>query len=148
MKRQSAASVLLLVGGIVILIGLPLQWSTAMVGELTLAARRGLDYAGYDVATTVALAVLLVAAAFGVAAGQRWGNLLAVVVAVIAAMWAALVFFAAANPIDGSSSGVMVSVGAGVYVTAAGALLGLVGAVLGLRGRSVAVVTSGVPSSV
>ncbi len=147
MKRP-AASVLLLAGGIVILLGLPLQWSTAMVGDLTLASRRGLDYAGYDVATTVALGALLVVAAFAGAGGQRWGHRLAVAVAVMAALWAALVFFAAANPIDGSSPGVTVSVGAGVYVTVAGALLGLIGAVLGLRGRSVAVVTSGEPSSV
>ena len=99
-------------------------------------------------ATTVAFGVLLVAAAFAVAAGQRWGHTFAVALAVMAALWAALVFFAAANPIDGSSPGVTVSVGAGVYVTAAGARLGLIGAVLGLRGRNVAVVTSGAPSSV
>jgi hypothetical protein len=149
MKRQSPASLLLLLGGALLIVGLPLQWSTVATTDGAISATlRGIDYAGYDIATTVVLGALLIAAALGVAIGQRWATVLGVVAAVMAGLWATLVYFAAANPIDGSSPGVTISVGAGVYVTAAGALLALIGAFLGIRGRSVAGVTSGVPSSV
>jgi hypothetical protein len=60
------------------------------------------------------------------------------------------VVVAAANPsADGSAlSGVNVSVGLGAYAVAVGAGLALIGGIMGLRGRTVAVITSGVPSSV
>jgi hypothetical protein len=151
MKRLSPASVLLLIGGVVILVGLPLQWSTVTSPDGAISVSlRGVDYAGYDIVTTAVLGLLLIVASFGVAAGRRWGHLLGVIVAVFACLWGALVVVAAANPTaDGNAlSGVTVSVGLGAYAVAAGAALALIGAVMSFRGRNVAVVTSGVPSSV
>ncbi len=151
MKRLSPASVLLLGGGVVILAGMLLQWSTVSTPDGAISvSRRGIDYASYDIVTTAVLGGLLLIAAFGIAAAQRWGQVLGVVVAVFACLWGALVMVAAANPsADGTVlSGVKVSVGLGAYAVAAGALLALIGAVTSFRGRSIAVVTSGVPSSV
>jgi hypothetical protein len=145
MKRVSPASVLLLVGGVLVLVGLPLQWSTVATtdGSISLSLR-GTDYAGYDIVTTIVLGLLLVAAAFAIAGGVRWGRVLAVVAAVLTSFWAALVYLAAASPASGGSTitGVDVSVGAGAYVLAAGALLGLIGAVLSFRGRGLAAVAA------
>jgi hypothetical protein len=151
MKRLSLSSVLLLVGGIVILVGLPLQWTTVATNDGAISqSLRGIDYASYDIVTTAVLGLLLIVAAFAVAAERRWGNLLGVIAAVFACLWAALVVVAAANPsADGTAlSGVKVSIGLGAYAVAAGAALALIGAVMSFRGRSVAVITSGVPSSV
>lgn len=151
MKRVSPASVLLLVGGIVFLVGLPLQWSKVTTSDGAISVSlRGIDYASYDIVTTVVLGLALIGAAFGVAAATRWGVIVGVIAALLACMWGALVVVAAANPsADGSSlSGVNVSIGLGAYAVAAGAVLALIGAVLSFRGRSLAVVTSGVPSSV
>ncbi len=150
MKRLSLASVLLLAGGIVLSVGLPLQWSTVTSPDGAISVSlRGIDYAGYDILTTAAIGLLLVVAAFGVAAGRRWGRLLGVIVAVFACLWGALVVVAAANPsADGSVlSGVKVSIGLGAFAVAVGAALALIGAVMSLRVRSVAVVTTGVASS-
>ncbi len=151
MKRLSPSSVLLLVGGIVILVGLPLQWSTVTTPDGAISVSlRGIDYASYDIVTTAVLGLLLIVAAFGIAASRRWGQLLGVIVAVFACLWAALVVVAAANPsADGNAlSGVTVSIGLGAYVVAAGAALALIGAVMSFRGRNVVVVTAGVPSGV
>jgi hypothetical protein len=151
MRRLSPGSVLLLVGGVVFLLGLPLQWSTVTTSDGAISVSlRGIDYASYDIVTTVVLGLALIIAAFGVAAARRWGFLVGVVASLLACMWGALVVVAAANPsADGSSlSGVNVSIGLGAYAVAAGALLALIGAVLSFRDRSVAVVTSGVASSV
>jgi hypothetical protein len=150
MKRLTLASILLLVGGVVVLAGLPLQWSTVTSpdGAISLSPR-GIDYAGYDIATTAVIGLLLIAAAFGVAAARRWGQLLGVVAAVFACLWAALVVFAAANPsADGTAlSGVKVSIGLGAFAVAAGAVLALIGGVMSLWRRNVAVAISGVASS-
>jgi hypothetical protein len=152
MKRLSPSSVLLLFGGIIILVGLPLQWTTVSTTDGAISqSLRGMDYAGYDIITTALIGLLLIVAAFGIAAERRWGQVLGVIVAVFACLWAALVVVAAANPsADGSAlSGVKVSVGLGAYGVAAGAALALIGAVISsFRDRNVAVVTSGVPSSV
>jgi hypothetical protein len=151
MKRLSPGSVLLLVGGIVFLVGLPLQWSSVSTSDGAISVSlRGTDYASYDIVTTVVLGLALIVAAFAVAGARRWGAPFGVVAALLACMWGALVVVAAANPsADASSlSGVNVSIGLGAYAVAAGALLALIGAVMSFRGRSVAVVTSGVPSSV
>jgi hypothetical protein len=151
MKRLSLASVLLLIGGVVILVGLPLQWSTVTSPDGAISVSlRGVDYAGYDIVTTAVLGLLLIVAAFGVAAERRWGHLLGVIVAVFACLWGALVMVAAANPsADGTAlSGVKVSVGLGAFAVAAGALLALIGAVMSFRSRTVAVVASEVRSSV
>ncbi|HSP65423.1 MAG TPA: hypothetical protein VLO10_04455 [Candidatus Deferrimicrobium sp.] len=151
MKRLSLSSILLLVGGVVILVGLLPEWSTvATLDGAISVSLRGIDYASYDITTTALLGVLLVAAAFAVAAGRRWGQLLGVIVAVFACLWGALVMVAAANPsADGTAlSGVKVSIGLGAFGVAAGALLALIGAVMSFRGRTVSVVTSGVASSV
>jgi hypothetical protein len=148
MKPLSAA--LLLLGGVLILIGLPLQWSTvaATDGSASVAST-GLDYPGYDIATTVVVAVLLIAAAFTVVGGWRWASVFAVVTALIACMWAALVYLAAGYPANGGSTvGVTVSVGAGAYVAVAGAVVALIGAVLSFRGRGVAAVPSGAQRSI
>jgi hypothetical protein len=66
----------------------------------------------------------------------------------LACMWAALVIIAAANPADAGTSLVKISIGLGAFAVAAGALLALIGAVMSFRGRTLAVATSGVPSSV
>jgi hypothetical protein len=150
MKRLSAGPVLLLVGAVVFLVGLPLQWSSVTTTDGSISVSlRGIDYASYDIVTTLVLGLALIVAAFAVAGARRWGALLGVVAALLACMWGALVVVAAANPsADASSlSGVNVSIGLGAYAVAAGAVLALIGAVLSFRGRSV-VVTSGVPSSV
>ncbi len=141
------ASVLMLIGGVVTLVGLPLQWFSESTPAGTVT-RSGLDYAAYDIVTTVLFGVLLLAAAFGLAAGRRWAPMAGVVIAVLACLWAALVIIAAASPADAGSPQVKISIGLGAYAVAAGALLALIGAVLSFRGRNVAVATSGVPSSV
>jgi uncharacterized membrane-anchored protein YitT (DUF2179 family) len=150
MKRVSPAPPLLLLGGVLMAVGLPLRWSAVTTTDGTRSvSSTGLDYAGYDIATTVAFAALIVVAAFVVATGWRWGQVLAVGIALLACMWAALVYLAAGYPADGgSSAGVTVSVGSGTYVLAAGAFLSLIGAVLSFRGRGVAAVPSGVQPSV
>jgi len=151
MKRPPVPSVLLLIGGVLLVVGVPLPWSTVATtdGSITISLR-GLDYAGYDIATTVALGLLLIAAAFAVTVGQRWGTLLGVIVALLACLWAGLVLAAAANPASNGTplTGVNVSIGAGAYVLAAGALLALIGAVMSFRGRNAAAVASVAPSSV
>jgi hypothetical protein len=149
MKRVSAASVLLLVGGVLVIAGLPLQWSTvaSTVGSRPVSTMTGLDYAGYDIATTLVLALLLIASSFAVAAG-RWGQLFGLMAALLSCFWAALVLAAAASPSAGASATVNVSIGAGAYVVGVGAGLALVGAIMSLRGRNVAAVASGATSSV
>ncbi len=143
MKRLSPASLLLLVGGVVLLVGLPLQWTSVHFPDGTTSTLTGTDYASYDVVTTVVLGVLLIAAAMGLAAARRWGQLLGIIVAVFACLWGALVVVAAANPsADGNAlSGVNVSIGLGAYAVAVGAGLALVGGILGLRVRTVVAAT-------
>jgi hypothetical protein len=151
MKRLTAASVLLLAGGVLVLAGLPLQWSTvATTDGVNSISLRGVDYAAYDILTTVLIGVVLIAAAFAVAAGRRWGRGLGVIVALIACMWAALVVVAAANPSDNGSAltGVTVSVGLGAILVAVGAGLALIGSLTIFRGRDAAPAVSGAMSSV
>jgi hypothetical protein len=150
MKRLTFASALLLLGGAVMLGGLPLEWSSVTFPDGPTSTLHGTDYAGYDVATTVVLGVAVILAAFAVVAARRWGRVLSMVVAVCACLWATLVVVAAANPsADGTAlSGVTAAVGLGAYAVAGGALLALIGAVTGLRGRNVVAVTGGVPASV
>jgi hypothetical protein len=150
MKRLPAASPLLLLGGLLLLVSLPLQWSgVATIDGSYAVSLKGIDYAGYDVITTILLGLLLITAAFALAGGRRWGRLLAVTVTVMACLWAALVVVAAGHPTaDGSAiTGVDVAIGAGAYLVAVGAGLALIGAVVSFRGRTVAGVTAGVPSS-
>jgi hypothetical protein len=149
-KRLSLASVLLLGGGIVILVGLPLKWSTVTSPDGVISVSlRGIDYAIYDILTTTAIGLLLVVAAFGVAGARRWAKVLGVIVAVFACLWGALVVVAAANPsADGNVlSGVQVSIGLGAFAVAVGAGLALIGGVMSFRVRSVAVISTGVASS-
>jgi hypothetical protein len=151
MKRLTAASVLLLAGGVLVLVGLPLQWSTVAATDSGISiSLRGVDYAGYDILTTVLIGVVLIAAAFAVAAGRRWGRRLGVIVALIACMWAALVVVAAANPSDNGNAitGVTVSVGLGAILVAVGAGLALIGSLTNFRGRDVAPAVTGAMSSV
>jgi hypothetical protein len=150
MKRLSLASLLLVVGGVLILVGLPLQWTSVSFPDHTITAMRGIDYASYDVVTTVVLAVALIAVAVAVAAARRWVPMIGVIVAVLACLWGALVVVAAANPAaDGSAlAGVNVSIGLGAYAVAAGAALALIGSVMSFRGRTIPVTTSRVASSV
>ncbi|MGH7723649.1 MAG: hypothetical protein ACRENL_12615 [Candidatus Dormibacteria bacterium] len=151
MTRPTVAPALVMLGGILLIVGLPLQWTTvaATDGSVSISLR-GIDYALYDIATTAALGLLLVAAAFALAARRSWGHVLAVVVSLLACFWAGLVVAAAANPSENGSlsPGVTVSIGAGAYVLGAGAALALVGAILTFRRRSVAAVRSAAPSSV
>ena len=151
MRRTPVASVLLLTGGVLLLVGLPLQWSSVATADGTLSSTmRGIDYTGYDIITTVALGLLLIVAAFTVAGGLRWGRLLGAAIAVLACLWAALVVAAAANPsADGSLlAGVTVTVGAGAWLVASGAGVALLGAILTFRTRSAAVAVTGVASGV
>ena len=130
---------LLLCGGVLLPACLPLQWSSvATVDGRFSVSMRGVDYAGYDIVVTVALALLLAAAALAVTASRRWGGVLAAVAALLACMWAGLVCLAAARPSDGGAGTVRVSVsvGAGAYLLAAGAVVALIGALLSLRGRA------------
>ncbi len=131
-------------------VGLPLEWSTVTFPEGTTSTLHGTDYAGYDVITTVVIGLAVIVAAFAVASGRRWGQMLAVIAAVFACLWGALVVVAAANPsADGTAlSGVRASVGLGAWAVAVGAFLTLIGAVTSLRGRHVAVVAAGVASTV
>jgi hypothetical protein len=148
MKPLSAA--LLLLGGVLQLVALPLQWSAVVAtnGSASVAST-GLDYPGYDIATSAAIGVLLIAAAFTVTGGWRWASIFAVVIALIACLWAALVYLAAGYPANGgSTAGVTVTVGAGAYVAVAGAVLALIGSVLSFRGRGVAAVRSGAQPSI
>jgi hypothetical protein len=149
MKRPPVASLLLLVGGVLLGVGIPLPWSTVTTADGSISASlRGLDYAGYDIATTAALGLLLIASAFAVASGWRWGHLIALIAALLACFWAALVLAAAANPAAASSPLVNVTIGAGAYVLAAGALLALIGSVMSFRGRTAAAVGSAAASGV
>ena len=130
---------LLLLAGLLTVIGLPLPWSTVATADGRVSVSlRGVDYAGYDIATTIVLAILLIAAGFVLASRVRWAHLYAVVVAIMACMWAALVVDAAANPAaaDTSVTGVAVTIGAGAYLLGAGAVIALAGALLSLRGRA------------
>lgn len=150
MKRLSLASFLLVAGGVLILVGLPLQWTSVSFPDHTITAMRGIDYASYDVVTTIVLAVALIAVAFAVVAARRWGPMIGVIVAVLACLWGALVVVAAANPAADSTAlaGVNVSIGVGAYAVAAGAALALVGSLVSFRGRTVSVLPTGVASSV
>jgi hypothetical protein len=152
MKRPPVASMLLLIGGVLLVVGIPLPWSTVATtdGSITISLR-GLDYAGYDIVTTVVLGLLLIAAAFAVTLGRRWGALLAISVALLACLWAGLVLAAAANPAANGNplTGVNIAIGTGAYVLSAGALLALIGAVVSFRGRAAAAAAvSAAPSSV
>lgn len=131
------SSALLAAGGVLTLVGLPLRWSlVTATGTGASVSATGLSYAGYDVATTVALGVLLIAAAVTVWVRWRWAPVTAVVLAVLACMWATLVYSAAQYPADGGpTAGVTVTVGTGAYVLAAGGLVALVGSVLSFVGR-------------
>ncbi len=146
MKRLSLGSVLLLAAGVVMVVSLPLQWFTRTYPNGIVETRNGMDYAAYDVITTAAIGVLLVVAAFGVAAAARWGSRLGGTVALFACVWAALVIVAVLYPTDGFSAA-HVSVGLGAYAVAAGAALALVGMVMSSRRRGNTVITSGVASS-
>jgi hypothetical protein len=148
MRRLSIASALLFVGGAVTIVGLPLQWFSESAPDGTTLTRTGLDYAAYDVATTIAFGALLIVAAAALAAARRWAEPASVVIALLACLWGALVVIAAASPADGGTSDVKISIGLGVYAVAAGAVLGIAGALLGIRGRTVSVITSGVQTSV
>jgi hypothetical protein len=151
MNRLTAASVLLLTGGVLVLVGLPLQWSTVAANDSGISiSLRGVDYAGYDILTTVLIGVVLIVSAFAVAAGRRWGRRLGVIVALIACMWAALVVVAAANPSDNGNAitGVTVSVGVGAILVAVGAGLALIGSLTNFRSRNMASAATGAMSSV
>jgi hypothetical protein len=149
MKRPPVASLLLLIGGVLLGVGIPLPWSTVATADGSASASlRGIDYASYDVATTAILGLLLIACAFAVASGWRWAHLIALISALLACFWAALVLAAAANPAAATSPLVNVTIGSGAYVLAAGALLALIGSVMSFRGRNVAAVASAAPSGV
>jgi hypothetical protein len=139
MKRVVPASALLVVGSVLLAVALPLRWQTvAATRGTTSVSATGLDYAGYDIAVTAVFALLLVAAAVLLVAGWRWAAVFAVMTALLACLWAALVFLAAGYPAGGGSgSGVTVTVGAGVFVLSAGALVALIGSALSFRVRGV-----------
>src|ERR1700730_5937004 len=149
MKCLTAASVLLLAGVVLLLAGLPLQWSTvaATDGGISISLR-GVDYAGYDILTTVLIGVVLIASAFAVAAGRRWGRRLGVVVALIFCAWAALVVVAEGNPSDSGNAitGVTVAVGLGAILVAVGAGLALIGSLTNFRSRNMASAATGAMS--
>jgi hypothetical protein len=86
----------------------------------------------------VVFALLLAAAAILLVAGWRWAAVFAVMTALLGCLWGALVFLAAGYPAGGGSvAGVTVTVGAGVFVLAAGAVLALIGSALSFRVRGV-----------
>lgn len=147
------SAVLLLAGAVCFPVALALRWSSVASTHGGVAiASRGVDYAGYDVATTIALGVLLAACAAAVLPGARWAGVTAVVCGVLAGFWAALVFMAAQYPASGASSAdLRVEVGPGAYLLAAGAAGALVGAALSfVRRRPTArsASTSEAPSAV
>jgi hypothetical protein len=150
MRRVTWAAVPLVLGAVLLMVGLPLQWQTVASthGSASLSST-GLDYPAYDIAVTAVFALLLVAAALLFARAWRWAAAFATVTALLACLWAALVFLAAGYPADGSSSsGVTVTVGTGVFVLMAGAVVALIGAVLGFRGRGVPAIAAGTQLSV
>ena len=145
MQRFSLASLLLLAGGVLLLIGLPLQWSSVSTTDGTFSiSLKGLDYAGYDVIVTIVLAIILIVSALGVYGARRWGRTLGVIGAVLACLWAALVYVAAGNPtVDGTTlPGVKISVGFGAIMIAIGAVVALIGAILSFTGRRTVVATT------
>jgi hypothetical protein len=146
LSRFRVPALLLAAGAILLLVGLPLTWSTVSSSDGSVSVPlRGLDYAGYDIATTVVLAALLIGAGAAQAAGDARARSGAVILALFAALWAVLVFIAAANPsADGISlSGLRVSVGIGAYVVATGAVVALAGGILGLRSSGSTIVVRG-----
>lgn len=150
MKHMSSASVLLLVGGLLLAVALPMPWSGVVFANHTPAITlTGLDYAGYDIVTTLLLALLLCFAALVLAAERRWGTALAVTAALLAALWGVLVVLAAANPSDNGTpipSINTVTIGLGAWVVLAGAVVALFGALLSFRSRRAAVTRSSVAS--
>lgn len=152
MKHMSSSSVLLLVGGVLLAVALPMPWSGVVFADHTpTITLTGLDYAGYDIVTTLLLALLLCFAALVVAAGRRWGTALSVTAALLASLWGVLVVLAAANPTDNGNpvSGInTVTIGLGAWVVLAGAVVALFGALMTFRSRRAAVIRSGVASGV
>ncbi len=149
MSRLSHPALLLLIAGVLVLVALPLQWQsvTGPHGSNTVSTS-GLDYPGYDIVVTAVTGLLLGVAAFALATGRRWARSAAAGAALLACMWAILVYLAAGYPAEGGpSSGVTVSVGPGAYVLGAGGLLAIIGAVLSFRGRGIAAAPSGVQPS-
>jgi hypothetical protein len=148
MSRFSIAALLLLAGGVLLLVGLPLQWSsgTDSSGSLVFSVK-GFDYASYDYIVTIALAILLILSAVGVFGARRWGRRLGLVGAVMTCLWAVLIYFSAArNPtIVGLDVSTTISVGFGAIVLLIGAGLALVGAILSFRGPRVAKVATAAP---
>jgi|GEM_PF-4602755 hypothetical protein len=152
MKRVSSASVLLLLGGLLLAVALPMSWSTVVFADRTPSITlTGLDYAGYDIVTTLLLALLLCFSALVVAAGRRWGSVLGVTAALLAALWGVLVVLAAANPSDNGNpiTGInTVTVGIGAWVVLAGAVVALFGSLVSFRDRRAAAIRLGAASGV
>lgn len=152
MKRMSSASVLLLLGGVLLAVALPMPWSAVVFADRTPSITlTGLDYAGYDIVTTLLLALLLCFAALVVASGRRWGSVLGVTAALLAALWGVLVVLAAASPSDNGnpiSAVNTVTIGIGAWVVLGGALVALFGSLVSFRDRRAAAIRSGAASGV
>jgi uncharacterized membrane protein YhaH (DUF805 family) len=138
MKRLSVASVLLLLGGVLLAAALPLTWTPGL---------RGVDYPGYDIVTTLLLTLLLFLAALAVAVRRRWSTSFSVTAALLASFWGVLVVMAAAYPID-SPRGDSGSIGIGAWVALGGGILGLFGALMSFRSGRAAAGVSGAASGV
>jgi hypothetical protein len=152
MKRVSSASVLLLIGGVLLAVALPMPWSGVVFADRTPSITlTGLEYAGYDIVTTLLLALLLCFAALVEAGGRRWGSVLGVTAALLAALWGVLVVLAAANPSDNGNpiTGVnTVTIGIGAWVVLAGAVVALFGSLVSFRERRAAAIRSGAATGV
>jgi hypothetical protein len=152
MKRVSSASVLLLLGGVLLAVALPMSWSTVVFADrIPSITLTGLDYAGYDIVTTLLLALLLCFAALVVSAGRRWGSVLGVTAAILSALWGVLVVLAAANPSDNGNPITAVNtvtIGIGAWVVLGGAVVALFGSLVSFRDRRAAAIRSGAASGV
>ena len=134
-----ASAALLVGGGVGFVVALALRWSsvTSTHGGVAIVSR-GLDYAVYDIATTLALGALLLVAGAVVLCRRRWAAAVAVVGAVLAGFWAFLVFMAAQYPAAGApDADLRVEVGPGAYLLVGAAAVALCGAALALVRRSV-----------
>ena len=152
MRRFSPAALLLLVGGVLLLIALALPWANfASTDGSTTVSVSGYQASG-DAVVTAVLGLLLVGIAFAVRGGARWARVLSVILAVVACLWAALLFAVVKNL---SSDSTLVAIGAtatvsiGVVVIVIGAVVSLVGAVMTFVGRKqAAVATAAAPPAV
>jgi peptidoglycan/LPS O-acetylase OafA/YrhL len=140
MKRVSVASLLLLLGGVLLAAALPMKWTPAW---------RGVDYPGYDIVTTLLLTLLLFLAALAVAARRRWATSFSVTSALLASFWGVLVVLAAAYPASGSNQSANTgSIGIGAWVVLAGAVVALFGSLVSFRDRRAAAIRLGAASGV